>query len=106
MKVKSIIFCSGILLAFGCSQASSQEEATQAPPVQKPCQEPEFRQLDFWVGVWDLEWDNADGTKGTGTNTITNSPYGDCVITENFDGTPSLQFKGMSVSTYQKTTKL
>ena len=83
---------------------STTAQAAQAP-APKSCTEPEYRQLDFWLGAWDLEWDQADGSKGTGTNIITKSPYGDCVITENFDGAPSMKFKGMSVSTWHKPLK-
>lgn len=62
-----------------------------------PCAGPEFRQLDFWVGEWDLSWDNPDGSVGQGHNSITRSEFGDCVIFEHFDG-PGLV--GISVSTY------
>ena len=79
------------------------EAVKEAPPA--PCQDPEFRQLDFWVGEWDLSWTQQDGTLGQGTNIITRAPYGDCVIMENFDGSPTLPFKGMSVSTYSILVK-
>ncbi|HFB54419.1 MAG TPA: hypothetical protein ENJ46_00725, partial [Hellea balneolensis] len=103
----------GAALMMGCTPTNAQTEPDQKqteaaaqtatpPPTSppKPCSSAEYRQLDFWVGTWDLEWDAGNGKKGHGTNTITHSPYGDCVITENFDGAPSLQFKGMSVSMY------
>jgi hypothetical protein len=99
----------GAGLVMGCTPTNAQTEPDQkqteaaaptATPPPKPCASEEYRQLDFWVGTWDLEWDAGNGKTGHGTNTITRSPYGDCVITENFDGSPSLQFKGMSVSMY------
>ncbi|NNC36094.1 MAG: hypothetical protein HKO02_01450 [Hyphomonadaceae bacterium] len=74
----------------------------EATAVQTSCQGEEFRQLDFWVGEWSLEWDLPDGKTGSGTNIITKTPFGDCVITENFDGAPTQNFKGMSVSTYHQ----
>jgi hypothetical protein len=62
---------------------------------QKPCSTPEFRQFDFWVGAWDLTWEQD----GKGTNTITRI-LGDCVILENFDGGDSMTLRGMSVSAF------
>lgn len=55
----------------------------------------EHRQFDFWLGEWDLGW--GDG------QTATNSIYLDFdgrVVVENFDGRPSIELQGMSVSTY------
>ena len=60
-----------------------------------PCSAPEARQFDFWLGEWDLSWDED----GVGKNTI-KKRFDGCVIEENFDGAPSMDFKGMSVSTY------
>jgi hypothetical protein len=56
---------------------------------------PEKRQFDFWLGDWNLTW--GDGQ--TGTNRIEALWNGE-VIQENFDGQPSMELKGMSVSTY------
>jgi hypothetical protein len=61
----------------------------------EPCEAPQARQFDFWLGEWDLSW----GEDGKGTNSIS-SLYDGCVIQENFNGAPSMDFKGMSVSTY------
>lgn len=68
-------------------------EQTTAQEV--PCSSPEASQFDFWVGEWDVTW----GEDGRGTNTITKILNG-CVIQEKFDGRPSLDFQGMSLSTY------
>lgn len=62
---------------------------------QSPCEREEASQFDFWLGEWNLTW--ADG--GKGTNHIT-KVLGGCVIHENFDGTPSMPLKGLSVSTF------
>lgn len=77
-----------ILLSSG---ASAQEEPSA------PCASDTFRQLDFWVGEWDLSWTNADGSTDGGSNSISRDEYGDCVIYERFS---SSQFQGMSVSTF------
>ena len=56
---------------------------------------PELSQFDFWVGEWDLTWPDS----GRGTNIITKD-YDGYVITEHFDGAPSMEFQGMSVSVF------
>jgi len=65
-----------------------------ADEISPNCNGPEFRQLDFWVGDWDLTWQG-----NTGTNHIKKS-LESCVIEENFDGRPGQHLKGHSVSIY------
>lgn len=53
------------------------------------------RQFDFWLGEWDATW--GDGEQGT------NSVYQDFdgkVIVENFDGRPTSEYQGLSLSVY------
>ena len=66
---------------------------------QKPCSAPEARQFDFWLGEWDLSW----AENGQGTNLI-ESIFGGCVIQEMFDGRPSIELQGMSVSAYNQNS--
>lgn len=61
---------------------------------QKPCTSEQAAQMDFWLGEWDLTW-----AGGQASNTITKE-FGGCVIMENFNGQPGMDFRGMSVSTY------
>ncbi len=74
--------------------------STQAPAA---CAAPEAKQFDFWLGTWELNWKNADGTRGRGRNRIERTLDG-CVIVENFEsfqpeaGAPAL--RGLSVSTW------
>ena len=84
-----IVICFGLILS-GYAQGGE----TQKEP---PCSSPEASQFDFWVGKWNLTW----GDSGKGTNRIEKIMNG-CVIQENFDGTPSIQLKGTSVSTFSK----
>ena len=71
--------------------------AQSAPPA---CASKAFRQLDFWVGDWDLTYDQGpDKPKGVAHNTITKNEMGTCVITEHFT-MPG--FKGTSASTFHK----
>lgn len=72
---------------------------------QKPCSSPEASQFDFWIGEWNVEWKNKDGTKAEGTNVV-NSILGKCVIEENFNGNPGVFFKGKSFSVYNPVKKI
>jgi hypothetical protein len=73
----------------------------QAAPA-SPCAGAEFKQMDFWLGDWDVHWDAMPGAPaGEGSNQITRT-YGGCVTEEHFQGGP---LKGHSVSTYFVGTK-
>lgn len=63
---------------------------------EKPKLPAEARQLDFWIGEWDLTWEG-----GSGTNTIT-AILDRVVIQEDFVGG---DFRGRSVSVYNKNTQ-
>ena len=65
----------------------------QAPP----CDTAAHRQLDYWIGEWDLSWAVSPDSTGRGTNTITASHDG-CVIEERF--VDASGFTGHSVSVY------
>lgn len=69
--------------------------AAQARQAGQAAEVPALREFDFWLGEWDLTW--GDGQRAT------NSIYQDFdgrVIVESFDGRPSIELQGMSVSTY------
>ena len=70
-----------------------------------PCSSPRARELDFWIGEWDLSWPasqtgGASGERLTGRNSITRL-FGDCVIEENFT-THDGGFRGHSISVYDE----
>lgn len=69
------------------------------------CNSPECNQFDFWVGNWNAVWYDSSGTKYSGNNTI-NKILGGCVIAENFDGNPGVNFMGKSFSVYNKKKKI
>jgi len=85
------------LLAASIVVASPTIAQQAAPPP--ACQTPENRTLDFWVGDWDALDDKGEKI---GTNRITRDEYGDCVITEHFDGGGLI---GHSVSVYRPGLK-
>lgn len=71
--------------------------------AQEPCSYPESSQFDFWIGDWQLEWQDSAGHIQSGRNSI-RKVYDDCVIHETF--TDSVRsYHGMSVSVYNPTTK-
>ncbi len=93
--IRSICFLLAFLLLPGIL-------AVAQAPKSAPCSAPEFRQFDFWVGDWTLSWPASKSTgmkAGHGTNSI-KAALDDCVVMENFDGTPSIPLQGKSVSTF------
>ena len=51
-------------------------------------------ELDFWLGTWHARWEG-----GEGTNTITRE-FNDKVVVERFEGRPSMELTGFSVSVF------
>ncbi|HLV88492.1 MAG TPA: hypothetical protein VKV39_16020 [Candidatus Sulfotelmatobacter sp.] len=65
-----------------------------------PCTTAQQKQLDFWLGEWDLTWPGEkQGEVGHGTNSIKRIMEG-CVVQENFSGGDSIHLRGTSVSTF------
>ena len=62
--------------------------------------------FDFWVGKWNLTWDDGDGKMGKGTNHI-HRTMGDFVIQENFKALEGnlKGYDGMSVSVFNRRTQ-
>jgi Protein of unknown function (DUF1579) len=71
----------------------------QAAP-QKPCSAPEYRQLDFWVGDWDLTWPGQNGQPAQRGRNRIERELGDCVVHEHFSDQAEPPFQGTSVSTF------
>ena len=61
---------------------------------------------DFWLGKWEANWVNADGSTGSGTNHIFKVLDGK-VLEENFKITTGKQagFLGMSISVFNPNKK-
>ena len=89
-----------VLFALAITGPSAAQQETETEK-QRPCTSPEAREFDFWVGEWDLSWDE----NGKGKNTV-QLVLSDCVVHEQFDGTPTMPLRGWSVSTFdQKSGK-
>lgn len=82
--------------------------AAQTQRAAAPCSTGEYRQLDFWVGDWELEFTNPDGSIARAENRITRDEFGDCVIAEHFrhaGGAPGGgNYDGASFSMFDRQT--
>jgi hypothetical protein len=81
-----------IELLVGCTVAAGAANAA--------CDEPAFRQFDFWIGEWRVH--TPDG-KLAGTNKITRE-YGGCVIHEHY--TTARGYAGESLNMYDAGRRL
>lgn len=80
--------------AFFAESIIAQSASTQ------PCSSPECTQFDFWLGDWDLTYNDSIHA----TNHITKE-MGNCVVYEHFND-PSQSFSGASWSVFNSTTNL
>jgi hypothetical protein len=89
-------------LAAVLAAAAAHSVSAQGLPAYG-CDSPESKQLDFWVGEWELSY-VEDGKAGKSRNRITKSLDG-CVIFEEFSGAPGTKLDGRSVSTFDRLTR-
>ena len=79
----------------------AQQSSPAAPP--NPCAAAPQKQLDFWVGEWELTWPGPKaGEMDHGTNTIQRIMDG-CVVQENFSALAQ-HLRGTSVSTFDTSS--
>jgi hypothetical protein len=84
-----------VVLALTCVAGARQNTAAQP----KPCSEPEQKQLEFWVGEWNLTWPgNSAGETAHGTNSVHRILDG-CIVEENFSGGDA-HLRGQSASIF------
>ncbi|CAN5585914.1 hypothetical protein BH10BAC3_BH10BAC3_23000 [soil metagenome] len=67
---------------------------------QPPCSAPEVSQFNFWVGDWNLTWNDSLH----GTNRI-EKMFGNCTVHENFSD-PKQNYLGQSWSVYNLNSKI
>lgn len=72
------------LVALWLPPAALAADPAATPAPRPPCSGPLFKQLDFWVGDWDLEFDQPDGSIGHASNRITRNEFGLCAVVEHF----------------------
>ncbi len=68
-------------------------------PMSASCNAPQYRQFDFWLGVWDLV--GADGKKTAEDKVV--QVLGGCALQETWTGVKSGQ--GLSLSAYDPATR-
>lgn len=81
------------------SLASTPGAASAQPAATRPCEGPEYRQFDFWVGDWEVQTPNGGQA---GTNRIERI-LGGCVLQESWVGARGMQ--GMSFNMYSAVDK-
>jgi hypothetical protein len=86
-----IIIINFALIIMSTPEIFSQQKTT-------PCSSPEASQFDFWIGTWNLTYNDSIHA----TNTIIKKAGG-CVIEENFND-PSQSFAGQSWSVFVPAT--
>jgi hypothetical protein len=81
--------------------ASAQAAPAPASPQPPPCADAQYRQLDFWVGAWNV-FDTAAGSR-VGTSRIERVMNG-CAISERYDApqAPGGAYAGASYSGYDR----
>jgi hypothetical protein len=85
-----------LLLAAALFAAGAANAQTPPPAA---CADPAYRQLDFWVGDWDITFDAGGGKTGHASNHVTRDEYGACAIAEHFVQ-PDIAYRGGSLSIY------
>jgi hypothetical protein len=93
MRTFSTLFC----LPFFFLPLLPQAKSKAAPT---PCEAPQQKQFDFWVGEWNLTWPGEKpGEVGHGTNSIKRIMDG-CIVQESFSGGDAMHLRGTSVSVF------
>jgi hypothetical protein len=90
--VKSLTLAALALLA-------ASPAVAQPAPQPKICDKPVYRQLDFWVGHWDVSPTSGGPVIG---HSLIEKLFGDCVVRETWTGPGGST--GGSLSMYQDTT--
>jgi hypothetical protein len=81
-----------LLLLAAADTPAAKPQPTPPPPPQHPCRNaPEYRQLDFWVGEWDVER-NGQRIARSSIQLILDG----CVIFENYEAGNGYSGKSLS----------
>jgi len=90
--------CIPLLLLLLPLVAAAQTEVPETPAA-GPCDAPEYRQFDFWIGEWSV---TADG-QVAGANSI-RSVHGGCALEENWQGAGAGGISGSSFNIYDRAS--
>ncbi len=95
---KSHVFALGVTFLLTAIAVAQDTTATKSQP--QPCSAPEQKQMDFWLGDWELTWPGSSSNDtGHGTNSIKRILDG-CIVEENFSGGEFMHLRGRSVSVF------
>ena len=100
MRVTTLVvtaLAAATLAAAGAAPASAQ----QAPDPDRCRNTPEFRQLDFWIGTWDVV--HPDSGRQLGVNVI-EPMLNDCALMENWTATRGGTGKSLNFYDPQRRT--
>ncbi len=86
-----------LLLIFSINSVNAQQNQFKVPE--------ETKQFDFWIGIWDAEWQSLDGKTQKGTNRIEHI-LDNGIVSENFDGRPGNTLIGKSWSIFNQNSKM
>lgn len=92
-----------VAMALAAGLLAAAVVAAQSQP-QYGCNSPESRQLDFWLGEWDLAYTGPNGQPARSRNRITKTLDG-CAVLEEFAGAPGTKLDGRSYSAYDRLAK-
>jgi hypothetical protein len=94
------VLLGAMLVCLVSATAFAEQSGSAADPPPNPCAAAEQKQLEFWVGEWDLTWPGEkQGQIDHGTNSI-HRLLDSCVVEENFSGGEAMHLRGMSVSIF------
>lgn len=109
MKPMNRIFTVFCLSLFGASWLSAQDASGEGYlSLEKPVfwrNDDPSDDLDFWVGVWKLTWENEAGNIVGGRNNVRRILERK-VILEEFNGGPDLELNGRSFTVYDEKADL
>lgn len=94
--MKKILISTALFLLIAFSTTAQTQSA--------PCSQQEALEFDFWLGEWNLTWENKGGEVMKGTNNI-QKILGGCVIQETFNGGDKMKLRGVSLSVYDTQSK-
>ncbi|WP_164116379.1 hypothetical protein [Sphingorhabdus sp. Alg239-R122] len=92
------------LFSLACPAIAQETQNTPPPPAPAqtpPCDTPEHKQFNFWLGTWDVTPAGRDAPSAT--NILTSEHLG-CVVSEDY--TTKGGYTGMSMSFYDAARKV
>jgi hypothetical protein len=89
-----------LLLLFSMAPllVAAQEDAPAQDPA-GPCDAPEYRQFDFWIGDWNV----MANDQVAGTNSV-RAIHGGCVLQENWQGAGAGGISGSSFNVFDRAS--